>query len=175
MLSFRIYWASLWSSGSVLDYRSLPPMFESPRGHIWRWFHLQLFFITFGGRSGHLAYHVHKSGCKNSIIQNLLMYILKALIPVIRTTQRHDLFEMLGHNHCFCYLFYNTFTIFYLGIQMVQWLKDCPCKPPGSGFESDLIPISGICFLRLMPLSDMSQVWPAVRLNHSTQQQQFFI
>jgi len=57
-----------WSSSSVLDHRSLPPMFESRRGHIWRLFHLWLRFITFGGSLAHLAYHVHKSGRKTSII-----------------------------------------------------------------------------------------------------------
>ena len=29
-----IYRAPPWSSGSVLDHRSLPPVFESRRGHI---------------------------------------------------------------------------------------------------------------------------------------------
>ena len=57
-----------WSSGSVLDYRSLPTVFESRRGHIWRLFHLWLRFITFGGRSVHLAHHVHKRGRKTPII-----------------------------------------------------------------------------------------------------------
>ena len=51
--------------GSALDHRSLPPEFESRRGQIWRVFHLSLRFITFGGRSAHLAYHVHKSGRKH--------------------------------------------------------------------------------------------------------------
>jgi len=36
--------------------------------HIWRVFHLWLHFITFGGRLTHLTHHVHKSGCKTSII-----------------------------------------------------------------------------------------------------------
>ena len=53
--------APAWSSGSALDHRSLAPVFESRRGHIWRVFHLRLLFITFGGRSAHLAYHAHKS------------------------------------------------------------------------------------------------------------------
>jgi len=54
--------------GSALDHRSLPPEFESRGRHIWRVFHLWLRFITFGGRSAHLAYHVHKSSRKTSII-----------------------------------------------------------------------------------------------------------
>ena len=48
---------------SMVDHKSLPPEFESWCGHIWRVFHLWLCFITFGGRSAHLAYNVHKSGC----------------------------------------------------------------------------------------------------------------
>jgi len=35
---------------------------------IWRVFHLWVRFITFGGRSAHLADHVHKSGRKTLII-----------------------------------------------------------------------------------------------------------
>ena len=60
--------APSWSSGSVLDHRSLPSVFESRRGHIWRLFRLSLHLITFGSRSAHLAYLVHKSGHKTSII-----------------------------------------------------------------------------------------------------------
>ena len=48
--------------GSALDHRSLPAEFESRRGHICKVFHLSLRLITFGGRSAHLAYQVHKSG-----------------------------------------------------------------------------------------------------------------
>ena len=64
-----------WSSGSVLDHRSLPRVFEPRRGHIWRLFRLSLRLITFGGRSAHLAYHVHKSGHKTSII--IIVYDVK--------------------------------------------------------------------------------------------------
>ena len=53
----------LWSSGSMLDHRSLPPLFESQCGNIWQLFNLWLCFITFGGCLAHLA-HVHKSGPK---------------------------------------------------------------------------------------------------------------
>ena len=56
-----------WSSGSVLDHISLPLVFESRRGHIWRLFRLWLRLITFGGRSAHLSFLVHKHGCKTSI------------------------------------------------------------------------------------------------------------
>ena len=64
----HISMAPPWSSGSVLDHRSLPHVFESRRGHIWRLFRLLLRLTTFGGRSAHLAYFVHKSGRKTSII-----------------------------------------------------------------------------------------------------------
>ena len=57
-----------WSSGSLLDHRSLPPVFESRRGHIWRLFGLSRRLITFEGRSAHLAYLVHKNGRKTTII-----------------------------------------------------------------------------------------------------------
>jgi len=57
-----------WASGSVLDNISPPPGFKSRRGHIWRMFHLWLRFITLGGSSAHLAYHVHQGGRKTSII-----------------------------------------------------------------------------------------------------------
>ena len=67
-----MFFSSPWSSGSVLDHRSLPPVFESRRGDIWRLFHLWLRFVTFGSRSAHLAYHVHKSGRKTSINHHLL-------------------------------------------------------------------------------------------------------
>ena len=55
-------------TGSVLDHRSPTPEFEHRHGHIWWVFHLWLRFIIFGGRSAHLANHVHKSGRKTSII-----------------------------------------------------------------------------------------------------------
>ena len=60
--------APSWSSSSVLDHISLPPVFESRRRHIWRLFRLSLRLITFGSRSAHLDYLVHKSGRKTSII-----------------------------------------------------------------------------------------------------------
>ena len=64
---------------SVLDHRSLPPEFESWHGHICRLFHLWLHFITFSGCSAHLAYHVHKSGHKKSMLNvqkhQLLFYL----------------------------------------------------------------------------------------------------
>ena len=58
------------SSGSVLHHISLPPGFESRSGHIWRLFQLWLRLINFGGRSAHLAYHVHKMGRKTQIISH---------------------------------------------------------------------------------------------------------
>ena len=66
--------ASLWSSGSVLGHRLLPPIFESRCEHTWRLFHLYLRFITFGGGSAHVACYVHKTGCKISIIISITSY-----------------------------------------------------------------------------------------------------
>jgi len=71
-----------WSSGSVLDHRSLPPVFESRRGHIRRLFRLSLRLITFGGRSAHLVYQVHKSGRKTSIIIIIIIIISTVKIVV---------------------------------------------------------------------------------------------
>ena len=65
---YELIYSLYRSSGSVFHHRSLPLVFESRRGHIWRLFHIWLRFITFGGRSAHLAYHVHKSGRKTPII-----------------------------------------------------------------------------------------------------------
>ena len=65
---------SMFISFSVLDHRSLPPVFESRRGHIWRLFRLSLRLITFGSRSAHLAYLVHKSGRKTSIIISIIIH-----------------------------------------------------------------------------------------------------
>ena len=60
-------------TGSALDHRSTPPEFESRRGHIWRVYYLWRRFITFGGRSAHLGYHVHKSSRKTSIIVIIIL------------------------------------------------------------------------------------------------------
>ena len=67
------------------------PEFESRRGHIWRVFHLWLRFITFGGRSAHLACGVDKSGHKNTnhhldVVGSILYNIYPGMwdrIPVI--------------------------------------------------------------------------------------------
>ena len=59
-----ITFLAIFPIGAYLDYRSPSPEFESRGGHISRVFHLWLRFITFGGRSAHLAYHMHKSGRK---------------------------------------------------------------------------------------------------------------
>jgi len=57
-----------WSSSSVLDHGSLPPMFKSRPGHIEGCFIFDFASLTFGGRSAHLTYHVHKSGPKTPVI-----------------------------------------------------------------------------------------------------------
>jgi len=78
-------WVGLWSNPLSMYVRTyiippnlyskrigpqitIPPKFEPRRGHIWRMFHIWLHFITFGGRSADLTYHVHKSGLKTLII-----------------------------------------------------------------------------------------------------------
>ena len=71
MLFNSLFSSKPWSSGSVLDHISLPPVFESRRGHIWRLFRLSLRLITVGSRSAHLAYRVHKSGRKTSSLSKL--------------------------------------------------------------------------------------------------------
>ena len=91
---------------SALDHRSLPPEFEFRRGHIWRVYHLSLRFITFGGRSAYLAYHVHKSGRKSSIVnhhqsinQNLVdvlginIWYMYQLIGVVEKYERNCLYR----------------------------------------------------------------------------------
>jgi len=62
----------------VVDHISQPPEFKSPRGHVRRLFHLSLRLITFGGRSAHSTYRMHKSGCKHqpSTIQMYQLIIL---------------------------------------------------------------------------------------------------
>ena len=92
-----------WSSGSVLDHRSQPPGFESRSGHIWRVFHLWLHLITFGGRSAHLhlAYHVHKSGRKTSIIIIIqLDYLITAFIHIVNIAHFTGPWSShIGHQH----------------------------------------------------------------------------
>ena len=67
-------------------------------------FHSWLRFITFGGRSAHLVYHVHKSGHKISII----------IIVIIINTHTHThihithiplLLRYIGYICCLAYLF----------------------------------------------------------------------
>ena len=54
--------------GGVLSHNLLPSEFKSRHAHIWSVFHLRLHFITIGGCSFHLAYHVHKGGRKIPVI-----------------------------------------------------------------------------------------------------------
>ena len=58
--------------GNTLAYKSLPSEFESQRGHIERVLQICLRFIAFGGRSDHLAYHVHKGDRKKSNVTILI-------------------------------------------------------------------------------------------------------
>jgi len=76
LCSLDIYWAPPRSSGSALDHKSLLSKFKSRLGRIWTVFHIWLRFITFGSRSAHLAYPVHKSGRKTPIITWILLIFL---------------------------------------------------------------------------------------------------
>ena len=84
-----------WSSGSVLDHRSLQPVLEYRREHIWRLFHLWLHFITFRGHSVHLAYHVHKIGRKIPITFTWTTRTRPFLSVTVSTIRPRDQ-ELLG-------------------------------------------------------------------------------
>ena len=73
--------------GSALDHRSPPPEFESRLGHIWRLFHLILQFITFGSHLAHLAYLVHKIGCKTSIIIIIIIHVFTYYSIIVLDTK----------------------------------------------------------------------------------------
>ena len=77
--------ASPWPSGSALDHRSLPPVFEYRCGHIWRLFLLSFSCSTFGGRSAHLVYHVQKRGRKTSIIIIIIIHQRSMTINLIKS------------------------------------------------------------------------------------------
>ena len=64
-LSPGMYWVPLWSSGSMLDHRSLPVCSNLGVGisEVVSSLNSLYHFITFGGHSAHLAYHVHKNMC----------------------------------------------------------------------------------------------------------------
>ena len=81
--------APQWSNGCGLDHRSLPPLFESRRGEgaYPKVVSSLTSLITFGGRSAHLAYRVHKSGHKTPIITSIIIHI--ALLSRISWKQGH--------------------------------------------------------------------------------------
>ena len=115
--------------GSSLDNRSLPPEFESRRGHMWRMFHLWLLFIILGGRSAHLTYYVHKSGRKTSIINNKHIcygYILYNVSCYSITTNIYQTpicyFPLYCSNHIF---WVNYFHCWWLSTRSSQWLSYC--------------------------------------------------
>ena len=62
-------------SFSVVGHRSIATGFKPRPGYVRRVFHLSLRLVTFGGRSAHLAYLVHKSGCKTSTFTFSVTYL----------------------------------------------------------------------------------------------------
>ena len=99
----------------MLDHRSLPLVLESRRGHIWRVFHLWFRFINFGGRSAHLAYHVHKIGRKTSII--IIIIIQEStIIYVTRLIQIHVHQLKLLHNYVSIVEKYTDPYIYYIHV-----------------------------------------------------------
>jgi len=95
-----------WSNGSVLDHKPLPTVFESRREHIWKVVHLWLHFITFGGRSAHLAYYVQKRGRKTPIII-IIINIFFLIITQLEIMQNFSVFRTacLGLSHgLLCFL-----------------------------------------------------------------------
>jgi len=99
--------ATPWSGGSVLEHRSLPSVFESRRGDIWRLFHLWLLFTVFRGRSAHLAYHMHKSGIKTPNIIFIHCIQMIQQVPVMNFSIR--LFQSMLSCHRL-YFFLNMFS-----------------------------------------------------------------
>jgi len=69
-------WSSDTLGGATISYNIIVTFSDISQGasvvqrcrHIWRLFRLSLRLIIFGSRSAHLAYLVHKSGRKTSII-----------------------------------------------------------------------------------------------------------
>ena len=74
---------------------------------IWRLFHLWLRFITFGGRPAHLAYRVHKSGRKTSIITIIITIII---IIQIKKTSMIELKQSLAVK-VYCTIVYLSYKI----------------------------------------------------------------
>ena len=68
-------------SGSTVGHRSIALGFKSWLGYVRREFHLWRRTITFGGHLTHLAYLMHKSGCKtatfNSYVVTMLGYLYR--------------------------------------------------------------------------------------------------
>jgi len=84
----------------------------SPSGYItiWRVFHLWLRFITFAGGSAHLAYCVHKSGCKTSmIIISFFFWLLTKIIQNKVVVYRKKLYLA-----CFNFSIVSTYTWYWI-------------------------------------------------------------
>jgi len=126
-------WAPPWSNSSVLAHKSLQPVFEFRRGHIWRVFHLWLRFITFGGRSAHLVYHVYKSGLKPSIMTGNItkseMHCEKIMTPFSGRNPEQDLLftEIFICSWSLCFIFVGQCRRYIQGDKILNSQLICNC------------------------------------------------
>ena len=128
-------WTPPWSSGSVLDRRSLPPVFESRREHIWRVFHLWLRLITFGGRSAHLAYRVavkHQSSSSSIITLRTVSAVTSNYRLPIWTRTNSRCRQLPGEDISFTSSIYNNPAQSIIGYSYygreILWVPDWPSK-----------------------------------------------
>ena len=116
-------------TGSALDHRSLPPEFEPRCGHIWRLFHLWGHFITFGDRSVHLTYHVHKSGVKMASRCFYRPPLMSWCLLFVRSHLLYSLLERLhrqkttdsNHNLIRCYEYQHIILLIVIVFYIEPW------------------------------------------------------
>ena len=156
-------------TGSALDHRSLPPAFESRRGHIWRVFHLRLRFVTVGGRSAHLAYRVTESGRKTSIIIIIIIFILAYLISFVNMSPvRFSLFLHIRKGDNFCRLFHLSFRLIIFGFSLwgaQTWDVKHPWSSSLSSSSSSLVSRTSIICPRCEQLNNSTTTSPWCILN----------
>jgi len=143
----------VWFSGSVLDYKLLSPVFESWWEHIWRLFQFSLRFITFAGRSAHLAYQVHKSGRKTLVIiiildplcmnyyflcYFVLYFIFKYSLITSTITRRKFLIRLWTWPIIYYWMNYELLIIIYLYCVRVWNTYLLSLLPPWSNWQGAL-------------------------------------